>query len=102
MNFGEVIKGLKEGHNYKRYDGGEKWFGKVITMQIPSDIPSHIIPNMQSLNCEMKTLLSTCGDKQIHYNNQVLIVDISDGTPNNATYYMPTWEDVFAEDWEVV
>ena len=39
------------------------------------------------------------GDCQIHYRNQVLMVNQVDGEENIATYYMPTWDDIFADDW---
>lgn len=102
MKFAEVIEGLKRGQNYTRYQDAPHFVGKVITMQIPADIPTEVIPKMQSLNEGMKAMLGTIGDQQIHYRNQVLMVNIVDGEPNNATYYTPTWEDIFAEDWQAI
>ena len=67
-------------------------------MQIPADIPTDIIPNMTSLNDQAKAILGTVGDCQIHYRNQVLMVKIN-GKENIVTYYIPTWEDIFADDW---
>lgn len=101
MNFAEVIKGLQEGKNYTRYSAPH-FYGKVISMQIPADIPSEVIPKMTSLNDGIKAHLSTIGDCQIHYRNQVLIINQVDGQPNTATYFIPTWEDIFADDWQVV
>ena len=96
MKCDKVIQGLQEGKNYTREYA---WSNKVITLQIPADIPTNIIPGMTSLNNNMKHILTNVGDKQIHYRNQVLIVDVSDYSNNIATYYMPTWEDIFADDW---
>ena len=101
MNFAEVIKGLQEGRNFTRHSA-HHLVGKVITMQIPADIPSEVIPKMTSLNDGIKARLSTIGDCQIHYRNQVLIINQVDGEPNTATYYNPTWEDIFAEDWQAI
>lgn len=98
MIFAEVIKGLPQGKNYTRFSAPH-FVGKVITMQNPADIQSEVIPNMQSLNDSIKARLTTVGDCQIHYRNQVLIINQVDGEPNTATYYIPTWEDIFAEDW---
>lgn len=96
MNFGEVIIGLQKGHNYTRH----AWGDKFITLQIPADIPNDVIPNMQSLNEEAKSLLLNNGDSMIHYCNQVLQVSLdNDDRQNIATYYIPTWEDIFADDW---
>lgn len=95
-NFCDIINGLKNGQNFTRQSWGGKYF---ITMQIPADLPKEVIPNMQSLNDGAKAILSTIGDCMIHYRNQVLKVNMSDSCENVATYYQPTWEDIFAEDW---
>ena len=93
MIFAEVIEGLKNGQNFTRLNS-PLLNGKFITMQIPADIPK-----MASLNDNAKAILGTVGDCQIHYRNQVLMVNKVDGEENIATYYMPTWEDIFADDW---
>ena len=100
MTFAEVIEGLKNGQNFTRINS-PVLNGKFITMQIPADIPTNVIPNMTSLNNQAKAILGTVGDCQIHYRNQVLMVK-NDGKENIANYYMPTWEDIFADDWIVV
>ena len=101
MIFAEVIEGLKNGQNFTRLNS-PLLNGKFVTMQIPADIPTDVIPKMTSLNDHAKDILGTVGDCQIHYRNQVLMVNKVDGEPNVATYYMPTWEDIFADDWMVV
>lgn len=98
MKFAEVIEGLKEGRVFTRRSSA-MLNGKFITMQIPADIPTDVIPKMQSLNDQTKVILGAVGDCQIHYRNQVLMINTVDGEPNIATYYAPTWEDVFADDW---
>ena len=79
MTFAEVIEGLKSGQNFTRFNS-PFLNGKFITMQIPADIPTDVIPKMTSLNDNAKTILGTVGE-------------------NIATYYMPTWEDIFSDDW---
>ena len=101
MTFAEVIEGLKNGKNFTRFNSAFL-NGKFITMQIPADIPTDVIPGMQSLNDGAKVILGTVGDCQIHYRNQVLMVNKVKGEENIATYYMPTWEDIFADDWTTV
>lgn len=56
---------------------------------------------MRSLRDDVKKLLLQNGDGMIHYRNQVLRVSlgISSDIGNVATYYVPTWTDIFAEDW---
>ncbi|MEG0807636.1 MAG: DUF2829 domain-containing protein [Alistipes sp.] len=100
MKFSEIIDKLQQGGIARRYSD-EKWAGKYIVKQIPQTIPQEVIPNMTSLPTVMKAYLSTVGDCQITYHNQVLIVSLEDGKPNTATYYIPTWEDIFAEDWAI-
>ena len=98
MTFAEVIEGLKNGQNFTRFNS-PFLNGKFITMQIPADIPTDVIPKMSSLNDSAKAILGTVGDCKVHYRNQVLMVNKVDGEENIATYYMPTWEDIFADDW---
>ena len=97
MTFAEVIEGLKNGQNFTRIYS-PVLNRKFITMQIPADIPTDVISKMTSLNDGAKAILGTVGDYQIHYRNQVLMVKIN-GKENIATYYIPTWEDIFADDW---
>lgn len=73
--------------------------GKCITKQIPADIPSEIIPKMQSLSDDAKKVVLNSGDRQVHYRTQVIQITTQKGKPNVATYYVPTWEDIFADDW---
>lgn len=101
MIFAEVIEGLKNGQNFTRISS-PALYGKFITMQIPADIPTDIIPKLSSLNDGAKTILGTVGDCQVHYRNQVLMVNKVDGEENIATNYIPTWEDIFADDWVCV
>lgn len=98
MTFAEVIEGLKSGQSFTR-SYSPVLNGKFITMQIPADIPTDVIPKMTSLNDHAKAILRTVGDCQIHYRNQVIMVNKVDGEENIATYYIPTWEDIFADDW---
>lgn len=99
LKFAEVIEGLKNNRNFSRQSWNHEYF---ITKQIPADIPNEVIPKMQSLNDGAKAILSTVGDCMIHYRNQVLFVKKNDSAENIATYYQPTWEDIFAEDWAEV
>lgn len=96
MDFKQVIDGLKEGKCFARTSWDER---RVITKQIPADIPSEVIPKMQSLSNDAKTLVLSQGDRQMHYRTQVIQIKISASHANIATYYVPTWEDIFADDW---
>ena len=101
MTFAEVIEGLKNGQNFTRIYS-PLLNGKFITMQIPADIPTDVIPKMASLNDGAKAILGTVGDCQIQYSNHGLMIKQVDGEKNIATYYTPTWEDIFADDWTTV
>lgn len=97
MDFKQVIDGLKEGKCFMRTAWQD---GKVITKQIPADIPTGTIPKMQSLSDDAKEMLASVGDKQIHYRTQVIQITEGEDGGNIVTYYVPTWEDIFADDWE--
>ncbi len=91
FTFAEVIDGLQKGKVFTRWNDGS-----FITMQVPSNIKSDVIPKMQSLNAKTKELLSI--KKGIYYHHQVLLVKPM-GEKAKATYYSPTWEDILSNDW---
>lgn len=102
MKFSEVIEGLKEGHAYTRRTN--QMYGKFIVRQIPQVVPKDVVTRMTSLPDEVKPLISTVGSDPefigtITYHDQVLIVTCNDYARTSATSYVPTWEDIFAEDW---
>jgi hypothetical protein len=102
MDFGEVIKGLKNGCTYTR-SAAPSWHGKFIVMQIPQTVSADVVPKMTSLPDQAKDILGRMGDGSISYHDQVLIVETNDNCEkSHATYYIPTWEDLFAEDWIVI
>lgn len=74
---------------------------KEIMMQIPQRIGKDIVPKMTSVQESIKPKISTVGSGEIEYHDQVIIITFTDDgkTPARATYYVPTWEDIFAEDW---
>ena len=70
----------------------------VIFCQIPAIISEDIIPKMTSLTYAAKDIiLATC--KRISYHNQMLKVNLNTG---EAEQFMPSAEDLFAIDWEIV
>lgn len=99
MKFSEIIDLLQQGECFAR----KEWSGKFISCQIPQTIPPHIVPNMTSLSKKAKDIISRSGPKDavgfLSYQNQVLQVLLSDVNITCATYYVPTWEDIFADDW---
>ena len=102
MKFSEVIEGLKEGRTFQRQT--ESFYGKLIVMQIPQTVPASVVPKMTSLPDNLKQAIGTVGlnDESlgtIQYHDQVLIVTLNDYERCSATSYVPTWEDIFADDW---
>ncbi len=91
FKFADVIDGLQKGKVFTRWHDGS-----FITMQIPQNIKSDTIQKMTSLNGKTKELLSV--KDGIYYHHQVLRVSPM-GSKSKATYYMPTWEDIFSNDW---
>ena len=100
--FAEVIECLKNGGTAQRmaWDATED---KEIMMQIPQRIAKDIVPKMTSVQDIIKSKISTAGSGEIEYHHQVLIIEFKDDekTPARATYYIPTWEDIMADDWRL-
>lgn len=102
MKFSEILDGLKEGRPYTRQ--AEGWYGKFIVKQIPNTVPASVVPKMTSLPEDVKQRISTVGKSDeflgtISYYNQVILVTSNDYERTVATSYIPTWEDLFADDW---
>ena len=99
--FKDVIICLKNGGTATR----QAWSDRNIEvmMQIPQRIAKEIVPKMTSVQEIIKTKINTVGSGEIEYHDQVLIITFvdDDKTPAKATYYVPSWEDIFAEDWIV-
>ena len=96
--FSEVIECLKNGGTARRESWGENI---EIMMQKPARISKDVVPKMTSLQESIKPKISTVGSGEIEYHDQVLIITFTDDgkTPARATYFIPTWEEIFAEDW---
>lgn len=97
-NFAKVIECLNRGGHASRMGWNEN---RAIVKQIPQCINKDIVPKMTSLPDSIKPKIETVGNGKISYHDQVLIITFTDdgNTPATATYYIPTWEDIFAEDW---
>lgn len=98
--FSEVIECLKNGGTAFRQAWGDNG-SKEIMMQIPQRIAKDIVPKMTSVQEHVKPKINTVGSGEIEYHHQVLIITFTDDseTPARATYYVPTWEDIMADDW---
>lgn len=95
MTFGEALEELKKGNCVRRAN----WHcNKFILKQVDADIDHTIIPNMQSLPHGGKKLI---GNRDLKYRNQCLMVTLIETTAN-ATNYVPNWNDIFADDWQLV
>ena len=105
MKFADVIEALQKGGTATRYCT-PSFGGKCIVKQIPQTVPAEAVPRMTSLPEGFKNAIGTVGlDDEfkgtISYHDQVLLVTLNDSERVSATYYIPTWEDIFAEDWRI-
>ena len=67
-------------------------------------IAKDVVPKMTSLPAAIKPKISTVGSGEISYHDQVIMITFTDDgkTPASATYYIPSWEDILAEDWSCI
>lgn len=70
--------------------------GIVVFRQVPASIQSNIIPNMQSVPEEAKSIIMNTAN-HIDYKNQLLMYDINTGEANS---WNPTASDLMSDDWE--
>ena len=93
MNFGEAIERVKIRSYIARR---ANWDNDVfIFAQVPADINEETIPKMQSLPEVVKREITEAGITSLSYQNQICKFDNGD-----ITYYTPTGDEIFAEDWK--
>lgn len=93
MNFGEVIERVKtRSYIARRANWDDDIF---IFAQIPANINEETIPKIQSLPEVVKREIIEAGITSLSYQNQICKFD-----NGNITYYTPTGNEIFADDWE--
>ena len=93
MNFGEAIERVKTRSYIARR---ANWDDDVfIFAQIPADINEETISKMQSLPEVVKCEITEADITSLSYQNQICKFDNGD-----ITYYTPTGDEIFADDWE--
>lgn len=93
MNFGETIERVKtRSYIARRANWDDDMF---IFAQIPANINKETIPKMQSLPDVVKREIIELGFTSLDYQNQ--ICKFNNGV---ITYYTPTGDEIFADDWE--
>jgi len=97
MKFSEVLEALKNGERLTNSSLSGTGF---IVRQIPTYVEKEVIPKMTSLPEDTKEFLKDRGD--IRFYDQVLLVQWSPMQEAYlATSYIPTWYDIFSEDWTI-
>lgn len=93
MNFGNAIERVKtRSYIARRANWDDDMF---IFAQIPANINEETIPKMQSLPEVVKREIIEAGITSLSYQNQICKFD-----NGNITYYTPTGNEIFADDWE--
>lgn len=93
MNFGKAIERVKtRSYIARRANWDDDMF---IFAQIPANINEETIPKMQSLPDVVKREIIELGFTSLDYQNQICKFD--NGV---ITYYTPTSNEIFADDWE--
>ena len=98
MKFSEVLESLRNGERLTNATLSSK--NSFICRQVPQAVDRAIIPKMSSLPEGVKEFLKDRGD--IRYHDQVLLLEWDPiQEANMATSYIPTWYDIFREDWTI-
>ena len=93
MNFGKAIERVKTcSYIARRANWDDDMF---IFAQIPANINEETIPKMQSLPDVVKYEIIELDFTSLNYQNQICKFD--NGV---ITYYTPTGDEIFANDWE--
>ena len=98
MKFSEVLESLRNGERLTNATLSIN--AGFICRQVPQAVDKAIIPKMSSLPEGVKEFLKDCGD--IRFHDQVLLMEWSPMQEAYiATSYIPTWYDIFREDWTI-
>ena len=97
MKFSEVLEALRNGE--RLVNGSLSVKGGYIVRQIPQIVPQEVVPKMTSLPDSAKEVAKY---GPIAFHDQVLLVywDNELGC-SAATSYIPTWYDIFRDDWTI-
>lgn len=93
MNFGEAIERIKTRSYIARHSHWDD--DTFIFVQVPAYINKETIPKMQSLPEVVKREIIEAGITSLSYQNQICKFD-----NGYITYYTPTSNEIFADDWE--
>ena len=97
MKFSEVLEALRNGE--RLVNGSLSVKGAYIVRQIHQIVPQEVVPKMTSLPDSAKEVAKY---GPIEYRDQVLIVYWDNELGRSvATSYIPTWYDLFREDWTI-
>lgn len=94
QTFDKALEGLKAGKIVSRAGWNGK--GLFVFQQVPSEVPSEIIPRMTSLPTAVKDRCSSRG-LPMKYSNQFAIVH----PDNSVNGWVPSSSDIMANDWEI-
>ena len=97
MKFSEVLEALRNGE--RLVNSTLSNMNAFIVRQVPQIVPAEVVPKMTSLPDSAKEHMK---GSEISYQDQVLLVWWSDMQERYiATNYIPTWVDIFREDWTI-
>ena len=95
ITFGQAVEALRAGQCIARKSWN--YAGVFVFKQVPSAIKPEIVERMTSLPDSVKEILIDRGEGP-NYVNQMAIVD----TDSSVDSWLPTAEDMFADDWFVI
>ena len=100
MKFSEVLEALRNGERLVNATLSNK--SAFIVRQVPQIVSKEIVPKMTSLPESAKEHIEFMGGSEIEFIDQVLLVWWNDEQGRYiATSYIPTWHDIFREDWTI-
>ncbi|MBR0246046.1 MAG: hypothetical protein IJQ61_06230 [Bacteroidales bacterium] len=97
MKFNEVLDALKNGERLTNATLSDML--AFIVRQVPQIVPAEVVPKMTSLPESAKNHIN---GEELQFIDQVLLVYWSPMQGRYiATSYIPTWRDIFREDWTI-
>ena len=99
MKFEEVLDALRNGERLTNASLSE--INGFIVRQVPQTVPADIVPKMTSLPASAREHIASYGEG-LRFYDQVLLVMWDDMREEyKATSYVPSWYDIFREDWTI-
>lgn len=107
MKFSEILLPLRGGAVLKRQSWSrlaeEDYYEKMIMIALPQyESPSILLSRITTPNAQKLVESFEYDEAELRQDVIAVLCPIANNVPLRIEHYVPTWNDIFADDWEVI